>query len=39
MDNRTVSIVRVSHSAGFFNRMEHFQAPLEVEGKKEREQE
>ena len=39
MDNRAVSIVGVSHSTGFFNWMDHFQGPLEVEGKKEREQE
>lgn len=38
MDNRAVSIVGVSNSTGFFNRMDHFQGPLEVEGNKEREQ-
>ncbi len=38
MDNRAVSIVGVSNSTGFFNRMDYFQGPLEVEGNKEREQ-
>ena len=38
MDNRAVSIVGVSNSTGFFNRMDDCQGPLEVEGNKEREQ-